>query len=70
MEHLADTNFRRLPNGSMDIDYYVKKGHVERSLAAHKSIQNAVGFFIRIKNTLSTRLGKKDESPLFWCVKQ
>ena len=50
MEHLADTNFHRLPNGSMDIDYYVKKCHVERSLAAHNSIRKAALAAIRLMN--------------------
>lgn len=32
------TEIRRLANGSIDTDYYIRRCHRERSLAAHRAI--------------------------------
>ncbi len=50
MEHLADTNIRRLANGSIDLEHYVKKCHVERSLALHNTIRKASLAAFRLTN--------------------
>lgn len=35
-------NIRRRPDGSIDTDHYIRKGHVYRSIAAHKTAGSAI----------------------------
>lgn len=57
------TEIRRLANGSIDTDYYIRQCHRERSQAAHRAIDRSFNFprnlietfFLRWTNRTPTR---------------
>ena len=41
-------DIHRLPDGSLDIAFYVTKCHKERSLAAHRRLRKIAGYITRL----------------------
>lgn len=49
------TEIRRLANGSIDTDYYIRQCHREHSLAAHRAIGRGFNFPRNLIETLYLR---------------